>query len=257
MNSKNAWLRWLTRLLVLLFILLLGPLAQLLFGDLDFDTHWRDASQMSSEQSPLPGDLNQPIVQVYAARAFNWRGAFAVHSWIASKRRGADHYSVYQVVGWYLHHDDRSMISIGRQGPPDFFWYGSRPELLIEHRGDQVEGIIDAIEKAVASYPYPRTYHIWPGPNSNTFTAWVAREVPALKLDLPATAIGKDYLPFGKLIVPMPSGSGWQLSVNGLLGVGIAREEGFEANVLGLNFGIDVNDLAFRVPGWGRIAPFK
>jgi len=39
-------------------------------------------------------------------------------------------------------------------------------------------------------YPWPKTDHAFPGPNSNTFTAWVAKEVPSLKLDLPFSAIG-------------------------------------------------------------------
>ena len=39
----------------------------------------------------------------------------------------------------------------------------------------------------------------------------------------------------------------------GLLGVGLAREEGIELNILGLSAGIDLNDLALRLPGIGRI----
>ncbi|NDA85703.1 MAG: DUF3750 domain-containing protein, partial [Burkholderiaceae bacterium] len=33
---------------------------------------------------------------------------------------------------------------------------------------------------AVQSYPYADSYTMWPGPNSNTFTAHVGREVPEL-----------------------------------------------------------------------------
>ena len=33
----------------------------------------------------------------------------------------------------------------------------------------------------------------FPGPNSNTFTAWIAKKVPELELDLPFTAIGSGY----------------------------------------------------------------
>ena len=49
----------------------------------------------------------------YAARAFSWRGLFGVHTWIATKRQGADHYSVYQVVGWNLYRG-RSAVSVSR-----------------------------------------------------------------------------------------------------------------------------------------------
>jgi hypothetical protein len=84
----------------------------------------------------------------------------------------------------------------------------------------------------------------------------VARQVPELGLDLPPTAIGKDYLPDGKLVDAMPSGSGWQVSLLGLFGIGLAWEEGIELNVLGLAAGVDVNDLALRLPGLGRFEFF-
>jgi hypothetical protein len=35
---------------------------------------------------------------------------------------------------------------------------------------------------------------MWPGPNSNSFTAWIGLEVPGLDLDLPAKAIGKSWM---------------------------------------------------------------
>ena len=54
--------------------------------------------------------------------------------------------------------------------------------------------IVERVEKAVADYPYPSTYRTWPGPNSNTFTAWVGQRVPELNLKLPTSAIGKNYL---------------------------------------------------------------
>ena len=47
---------------------------------------------------------------------------------------------------------------------------------------------------AARSYPFAGEYRLWPRPNSNTFAAWVGRAVPDLRLDLPATALGKDYL---------------------------------------------------------------
>ena len=95
---------------------------------------------------------------------------------------------------------------------------------------------------------------MYPGPNSNTFTAWVGRLIPELKLDLPPTAIGKDYLG-DKLIAKAPSGTGFQFSVLGLLGLLAGVEEGIEINLAGLTFGIDPLDLALKLPAIGRIAP--
>jgi hypothetical protein len=235
-------------------VLLIGPFGMLAFGGLDLETHWSAAGHASSGQAPTPQDEPAALIQIYGARAYNWRGAFGIHTWIATKRHSATHYLVYQVIGWNLYRG-RSAVTVSRLEAPDFAWFNARPELLLEYRGPNVETLIDRIEAAVADYPYPDQYRVWPGPNSNTFTAFVARQVPELELDLPPTAIGKDYLIGGQVLDRMPSGTGWQVSLLGLLGVGLAWEEGIELNVLGLSAGIDLNDLALRLPGIGRIQP--
>jgi hypothetical protein len=113
--------------------------------------------------------------------------------------------------------------------------------------------MIPKIEAAIKSYPYPHTYHAWPGPNSNTFIAHIGREVPDLQLDLPSNAIGKDYRGITNPIGLPPSGRGVQVSLLGLLGVTLGVEEGIEVNVLGLNLGIDVKNPALRLPFVGRV----
>ena len=112
-----------------------------------------------------------------------------------------------------------------------------------------------AHRRAVAAYPYQDEYRTWPGPNSNTFTAYIGRSVPALKLDQPPTAIGKDYIPGGAPIARASSGTGIQMSLFGLFGIIIALEEGIEINLLGLGFGIDPKSLAIRLPGVGILDP--
>mgnify|MGYP002641063624 FL=1 len=143
------------------------------------------------------------------------------------------------------------MLSI-HQDVPDRYWFGSKPELLAERRGAGVDALIEKIDRAARAYPYKDEYTLWPGPNSNTFTAWVARHAPELKLDLPPTAIGKDYLG-GDLVAAAPSGTGYQVSLRGLLGVLVGIEEGLEINVAGLTFGVDPLGLAFKLPGIGRV----
>jgi len=251
-DQSRRWVRWSIRAIALVALLLLGPLGVLAFGDLDLETHWRDASNVSTHQAPSPEAESEALVLVYGARAYNWRGAFGIHTWIATKRPSAQAYTVYQVIGWNLRRYGTT-VSVRQVEAPDFAWYNAYPKLLLERRGPSAVPLIDRIEAAVAAYPYSDRYRVWPGPNSNTFSAFVARQVPELGLDLPPTAIGKDYLVNGKMLDRMPSGTGWQASLLGLLGFGIALEEGFELNVLGLSVGIDVNDLALRLPGVGRI----
>jgi len=211
---------------------------------------WRTASRAPVGLAPDPALTEDAVVQVYAARAVRWRGYVGVHSWVAVKPHGAAGFTVYEVNGWRLRRTGTSVVASDR--PPDGRWFGNVPELLADLRGSDAEAAIQRIEAAVADYPYADQYRVWPGPNSNTFTAFVLRAVPELRADLPATAIGKDYLG-SRLIAGAPSGTGIQLSVFGLIGVLAALEEGLEINLLGLTFGIDPLDLSLKAPFVGRI----
>jgi hypothetical protein len=77
--------------------------------------------------------------------------------------------------------------------------------------------------------------------------------VPGLNAEMPSTAIGKDYLPNAGLAAAAPSGTGFQVSLAGLLGFTLAIDEGIEINLLGLVVGLDPMDLAIKLPGIGRI----
>jgi hypothetical protein len=212
---------------------------------------WWELRRDSSGQAPDPAVAREAVVQVYAARAVGWRGVLGVHTWIALKPSGADSYTRYEVIGWGVDRGARA-LRINRTGP-DNYWFGARPDLLAERRGEGVDALIAKIETAVSAYPYQDEYRTWPGPNSNTFTAYVGRAVPQLRLDLPPTAIGKDYLPHGAPVALSPSGTGVQLSLFGLAGILAAWEEGIEVNVLGLAFGLDIKNPALKLPIAGRV----
>lgn len=152
---------------------------------------WRTASRESAGIAPNPAVTREAVLQAYAASTWGWRGWFAVHTWIAAKPSNADNYTVYEVVGWRQY---RGMPVVRIEHDlPDRYWYGERPRLLKEFRGSGVDGLIAAVDRAARSYPWPRTYKAFPGPNSNTFTAWIAMKVPELGLDLPFSAIGSGY----------------------------------------------------------------
>lgn len=212
---------------------------------------WHEASRESAGLAPAPADEPRAVVQVYGARAWGWRGYFGVHTWISVKPENADTWTVYQVIGWRLRRG-RPAVSI-EHGAPDRRWFGAMPEIYADVRGPEAAAMLARIDAAARAYPHSGEYTVWPGPNSNTFTAHVARAVPELRLDLPPTAVGKDFLTGGALADRTPSGTGWQFSVLGLFGVMLAAEEGFELNVLGLVFGMDPGGFALKLPGAGRI----
>jgi hypothetical protein len=222
------------------------------YADGPRETDWRTARRDSTGIAPLPAATSEAVIHVYAARAFRWRGAFGVHTWIAAKPQGAEEYTRFEVMGFNVARGGKAVRV--QSGVPDGFWYGNAPVLIRELRGGQeVDRLIERIHQAAALYPYNDEYRIWPGPNSNTFIAYLGRALPELGLDLPPTAIGKDYLPGGALLARAPSGSGVQFSVNGMFGLILAPQEGFELNLLGLSAGIDFSPPALKLPGVGRV----
>jgi len=153
---------------------------------------WRTASRESAGIAPDPALTSEAVLHVYGADAWGWRGWFAIHTWIAAKRENEDFYTIYDVIGW-RGYGGRQVVGIKRD-TPDRYWYGARPRLLKAHQGIATEALIEAVDEAARNYPWPREYQAFPGPNSNTFIAWISREVPELELDLPFSAIGSGYV---------------------------------------------------------------
>jgi hypothetical protein len=229
-------------------------LAALLGGGMAVTTaqDWRSASREPTGAAPDPRLVREAVVQVYGARTVGVKGYFGVHTWVAVKPTDAAEWTVYEVIGWRLRYQDTAVVV--RNRAPDGRWFGAEPELYADKRGAGVDELIKRIDAAAKSYPYAGEYGLWPGPNSNTFTAWIARAVPELQVDLPPTAIGKDYLR-GSVAGRAPSGSGYQLSLRGLLGVAASSVEGLEVNLLGLSFGIGPHGL--RLPLVGTLGPAR
>ena len=120
---------------------------------------------------------------------------------------------------------------------------------------DEAARLIPKIEKAISAYPYskPGGYRIWPGPNSNTFVAHVLRSVPELGVVLPPDAVGRDYLPEGKLFAVDPDGRDVHATLYGLLGVSAGVRSGIELHIMGLVAGIDLARPGIKIPALGRI----
>ena len=234
---------------LLIFIAL--PLYTVLSGQAPQGRDFRTADRSSAGLAPRAETTPDAVVQVYFARALNWRGIFGVHTWIATKAANASEYTVHQVIGWRLYRGLSAVASA--PGVPDARWFGNEPTLIADLRGEAAAKAIPRILDAIANYPYPNEYTLWPGPNSNTFVAYVGRAVPELRMDLPSTAIGKDYPINGSFIDRTPSGTGYQLSMFGVAGLTMAREEGFELNLLGLTFGVDFYKPAIKLPFIGRL----
>ena len=129
-----------------------------------------------------------------------------VHTWFVVNNKGT--VSRYEVllrrnqpstIPGYVHIDHwyknvfptirgMAMFYPGRK----FVW---TPKLLGFIESDEnglAHTIAKCIENSEESYPYKNLYHFW-GPNSNTYTAWILKKFPEFKVQLPWTAVGKNY----------------------------------------------------------------
>ena len=139
-------------------------------------------------------------------------------------------------------------------GRADGRWYGNTPVAIADVSGAEADRLIPKIEAAAEDYAYAQAgdYRIWPGPNSNSFTAAVLRAVPELGVTLPANAVGRDFRD-GFYAGRTDSGTGVELNLNGYAGIKLGWVEGVEVNLLGLVAGIDVRRPALKLPGYGRV----
>lgn len=142
--------------------------------------------------APDPVTHAGAVIQVYGADVWGVRGHFAIHTWVATKNSGEQTYTIYQVIGWRLQREGTA-VSI-TQGMPDRPWFRSPAILLHEIKGPAAAALIPQVAQAARDYPYANEYVMWPGPNSNSFTEWIAQEIPELGLDLPFKAIGKNWM---------------------------------------------------------------
>ena len=248
-NSQKKLIKY--GFLALFIFNLAGPLYVLFMDDIKLDGDWKTADRSSTGIAPDPTQTPEALVQVYAARAYSWRGIFSVHTWIATKEKNAVNYNVYQVLGWNKFR--QLPVVAANSERPDRAWYGYTPVIVKDIRGNEAGKLIPLIDEAIAEYPYKSEYKVWPGPNSNTFIAYIGRRVPELELNLPSSSIGKDYLVNGRFFDIPPGGNGFQFSIFGLFGILLGKVEGFEVNILGLVTGFNPFKPAIKLPGIGEI----
>lgn len=116
--------------------------------------------------------------------------------------------------------------------------------------GDAARRIIDVLTRPTA-YPFVETYRIWPGPNSNTYAAWVLAAAGE-GVDLPARMVGKDWLGhLGSGLAVAHARTGLRGELLGL-GATVGLLEGVELHLLGATFGVDVVPPALKTP-FGRL----
>ena len=243
------------RPLKLLLLLIAGvyvlpaALSALLWWADEHPGSWRQADWSSAKILPAPAEDTPAALYILAARTGGMKGAVSQHSWIVVKEAGASPYERWDKVGW-------GMPIRQNHRPADGLWYSNLPEIVVAVTGERAERLIPRVRDAIASYPFAASggYHIFPGPNSNTFVAHVMRAVPGIAATLPAAAIGRDYPSEGRLVALDADRAEFRLSLWGYAGLVVGWDSGVEVNFLGLVAGLDPRRLAIKVPAFGTFA---
>jgi hypothetical protein len=209
---------------------------------------WRTAEWGTSGVLPAAADPADAAIHILAARTGGLKGAVSVHSWIVISHEGSDQYERYDKVGWGS--------PIRRNGyAADAFWYSNLPFVVHSVTGREAERLIPQVEAAIAAYPFsaPGGYHIWPGPNSNSFVAHVLDAVPALGAKLPPNAVGRDFAPGLASLRIAPDWRDVHATLGGYAGFAFGVRSGFELHLLGLVAGFDFKRPALKIPALGRV----
>jgi len=217
----------------------------------DRPANWRAADWGTS--GLLAGEKpGEAVIHVLAARTGGLKGALAIHSWIVLRRAGESGYDRYDKVGWGSPIRRNGYAADGR-------WYSNDPEIVATVRGAEAERLIPLVEAAIASYPHAARggYRLWPGPNSNSFVAHVLRSVPDIGAVLPPNAVGRDYLPGGKVVALDRDWRDLHVTLYGLAGFSAGLRSGLEVHLFGLVAGIDIIRPGVKLPGLGRLGIYR
>lgn len=157
--------------------------------------------------------------------------------WQADGRPAWEHR--YEHVAWGTVHRDlsappdpegRVMCNIGE---PVRIW-----------RGPEAARILDVLA-GVSRYPHARTYRLYPGPNCNTFAAWVLREA-GVPFDWPPEAVGVDWC--GAFGMRRSNGLAGLLIETPVAGCEAGLREGLELHLGGTVWGVDLWPPALKLP---------
>lgn len=212
---------------------------------------------VASCAAPRPSELprDEPwLVVVKSARlpAFaGWYGAFAHHTWIDVKRGSEEEWQRVQVGG----RGTGVLVSPveGEECRADLWQSERAVHVLGVVVGDAARRIAEQLPDVAAAHDaqYAKGYRRWPGPNSNTFVAELARELPGLAFVADPNAIGKDWDGwFGAGLTCSKTGVRADTPV---VGFALGACEGVELHLLGLTFGVSLWPLGLEVPFLPRL----
>ncbi len=184
-----------------------------------------------------------------------WVSRFASHTWFDLKNGAETNWGRVEILA-----ADSGVMMYkipASEARADERWT-NRVSVIGMVEGDAAQQMIPQLLALAKNYADKANYYAWPGPNSNTFVARLARELPGLHLQFNHNAAGKDYTPWFHA-GPSVTGTGWQADT-WLLGLQAGWRDGLQFHFLQLTFGISLFPPALDLPilpriGWPALPP--
>lgn len=133
--------------------------------------------------------------------------SFSKHTWLVTNNQGSIHrYEIWSYKERETEEEGHLTVDFYPPTTGLTIFPGQSPKInrprfdsqLIDYiegeNGSLAHRLCIDIENNYSKYPYIFTYHYFPGPNSNTFTAWFLKHFSDIKFRLPWNAFGKTYL---------------------------------------------------------------
>ena len=125
----------------------------------------------------------------------------AIHCWfvLADQENNISRWEIWQKPGrcknsWGHLHKNLFSAKEGMNLIPFFSFRKWSPRLLYYYENSPATTLINTIRSTPELYPYRNIYKAFPGPNSNTFTNWVLNHLSDSEIDLPFSAIGRNWI---------------------------------------------------------------
>lgn len=173
-----------------------------------------------------------------------WYTRFAEHVWI-EVADAAGRERIEWNRGWdAVVHSELDAEDITGHAAADERW--ERGVAVLAHwTGDEAKALAARIRAVADRFPDAAHYRAWPGPNCNTFLAWLAHAAD-FGIALPPNAVGKDYTGWLDAGVST-TGLGLHLDT-AVLGAQVGLVEGVELHLLGLTAGVGLWPPSLKLP---------
>lgn len=212
---------------------------------------------------------DEDLVQLQVRRFF-FAGRFAVHPWFLAFDASERTFECWELwtygqepEGEFWVSEQAAYSSDGREPEPvraSTFRYGSiratrgittpswpvEGVVLEEWRGEEARRLLEILRRP-EDYPHRNRYHLWPGPNSNTYVAWALRRAK-LSCDLHPLMVGKDCVGWWGLGAALSTTrTGLQVETP-IVGAKVGLKDGIEVHLFETTFGLDLWPPALKTP---------